>query len=159
MVQGEPQCLWLKTSSEVFLFWYDYIMKYYSPQTSEGPNERFTGKVKLTILFAGEEPSRARMASVHFEPSAHTAWHKHTVGQYIHIVEGSAYVQERGGQLNILQPGDTVYTEPGVEHWHGASPDSEMTHLVVWEAADPDSGKEEITWLEHVTEGEYGQHS
>jgi quercetin dioxygenase-like cupin family protein len=132
-------------------------MKRFTPQTSKGPAERFTGSVYPMIIFTGEEPSRARMASVHFEPGAHTAWHKHAVGQYIHVVEGTAYLQERGGPLSILKPGDTVYTEPGIEHWHGASPDSFMVHIVVWEAPAPDSGQEETTWLEHVTDEEYGQ--
>lgn len=66
------------------------------------------------------------MANVHFEPGARSAWHKHAVGQYTHVVEGTAYVQERGGKLFILNPGDTIYTEPDVEHWQGASPDSFM---------------------------------
>jgi quercetin dioxygenase-like cupin family protein len=134
-------------------------MKRFEPSTSKGPSERFTGNVHPTIVFTGEEPSRARMASVHFEPGAHTAWHKHAVGQYIHIVEGTAYLQERGGELNVLKPGDTVYTDPGVEHWHGASPDSFMVHLVIWEAPDPKSGEEETIWLTHVTDEEYGQRS
>jgi quercetin dioxygenase-like cupin family protein len=97
------------------------------------------------------------MVSVHFEPSARTAWHRHAVGQYIHVVEGTAYVQERGGKLQMLKPGDTVYTESGVEHWHGASPDSFMTHIVVWEAPEANDDQEETVWLKHVTEKEYGQ--
>jgi quercetin dioxygenase-like cupin family protein len=130
-------------------------MKTFKPQTSKGPSERFIGNVHPTIVFAGEEPSRARMASVHFEPGAHTAWHKHAVGQYIHVVEGTAFMQERWGTKNVLKPGDTVYTEPDVEHWHGASPDTFMVHLVVWEA--PQDGGEETTWLEHITDEEYNK--
>lgn len=130
-------------------------MKTFKPQTAKGPAERFTGNVYPTIIFTGDKPSRARMASVHFEPGAHSAWHKHAVGQYIHVLEGTAYMQERDGTLHILKPGDTVYTEAGVEHWHGASPDSFMTHIVVWEA--PDNEQEETTWLQHVTDQEYNQ--
>jgi quercetin dioxygenase-like cupin family protein len=129
-------------------------MKRFEPQTSKGPAERFTGNVHPTIIFAGEKPSRARMASVHFEPGARSAWHKHAVGQYIHVVEGTAFMQERGGKKNVLKPGDTVYTEPGVEHWHGASPDSFMVHIVVWEGPES-SDQEETVWLQHVTNEEY----
>lgn len=132
-------------------------MKVIQPQSTKGPASRFTGNVYPTIIFAGEEPSRARMASVHFEPGAQSAWHKHAVGQYIHVVEGTAYVQERGDKLRVLKPGDTVYTAPGVEHWHGASPDSFMVHTVVWEAPEVQSGEEETTWLQHVTDEEYNQ--
>src|SRR5580704_4542674 len=127
-------------------------MKVFKPQTSKGPSGRFTGSVHPTIVFRGENPSRVGMALVHFEPGARSAWHKHAVGQYIHVVEGVAYMQERGSKLNILKPGDTTYTEPGVEHWHGASPDSFMVHLAIWEAPDPKSNQEESTWLEKVTD-------
>jgi quercetin dioxygenase-like cupin family protein len=128
-------------------------MKSIKPQTSKGPDERFQGDVYPTIILEGEAPSRARMASVHFAPGAHTAWHSHAVGQYIHVVEGTAYVQEKEGERVTLNPGDTVYTGPDIEHWHGASPDSFMVHIVVWEASD--SNEPETKWGEHVTNEEY----
>ncbi len=131
-------------------------MKIFNAQTSKGPATRFTGNVHPTIVFRGEKPSRVGMATVHFEPGSRSAWHKHAVGQYIHVVEGVAYMQERGGKITILKPGDTIYTEPDVEHWHGASPDSFMVHTVVMERPD-DSNQEEITWLELITDEEYNQ--
>lgn len=118
------------------------------PKTAKGPAEWFSGDVYPTILLSGKEPSRVRMASVHFTPGARTARHSHAVGQYLHITEGIALVQERDGDIKILKPGDTVYTAPGVEHWHGASPDSFMVHLAIWEA--PVSGEPETTWGDHV---------
>jgi quercetin dioxygenase-like cupin family protein len=128
-------------------------MKRIQPQTSRGPAERFSGDVYPTIVLTGEDPSRVRIASVHFAPGAHTAWHSHGVGQYLHIVEGTALVQERDGELVTLVPGETIYTPPGVEHWHGASPDTFMVHLAIWEA--PSDGGEETTWGAHVTDEEY----
>ena len=128
-------------------------MKTLQPQTSKGPSEWFTGDVYPTILFVGETPSRARMASVHFTPCARTAWHSHAVGQYIHVTEGTAYVQERGEEKKVLKPGETVYTKPGVEHWHGASPDSFMVHTVVWES--PGTDEPETVWGQHTTDEEY----
>ncbi len=132
-------------------------MKIITPQTSKGPAEWFTGDVYPTIVLAGEEPSRVRIASVHFVPGARTAWHSHTVGQYLHVQEGVAHVQERGERIKILKPGDTIYTAPGVEHWHGASPDSFMVHLAIWEAPSPESDKPETKWGSHVTDNEYSQ--
>lgn len=128
-------------------------MKKIEPKTTQGPSEWFKGIVYMTILLTGEEPSRVRMASVQFAPGAHTAWHSHAVGQHIHVTEGTAFVQERGGEKVVLHPGDTVYTAPGVDHWHGASPDSFMVHQVVWEK--PEDGGEETTWKEHITDDEY----
>lgn len=130
-------------------------MKTISPITTKGSAEWFAGDVYPTIVFVGEAPSRARMANVHFTPCARTAWHTHAVGQYIHVTEGTAFVQERGCEKKVLRPGDTVYTEPGVEHWHGASPDCSMIHTVVWET--PDCEEPETIWGEHVTDEEYNK--
>lgn len=132
-------------------------MKIIKPTTSKGPADWFSGNVYPTIILAGEEPSRVRVGSVHFAPGARTAWHSHAVGQYLHIVEGTALVQERGASVKILKPGDTIYTAPGVEHWHGAPPDSFMVHLAIWEAGN--AGELETNWGKHVTDEEYGQHS
>jgi quercetin dioxygenase-like cupin family protein len=132
-------------------------MKEIKPQTSKGPADWFTGDVYPTIVLAGEEPSRVRMGSVHFTPGAHTAWHSHAVGQYLHIVEGIALVQERGGEMKTLKAGETIYTAPGVEHWHGATPDSFMVHLAIWEAPAPGGGEPETIWGSHVTDQEYGK--
>jgi quercetin dioxygenase-like cupin family protein len=130
-------------------------MEIIHPHTTKGPSDQFTGDVYPTIILSGKEPSRVRMASVHFAPGARTAWHSHAVGQYIHVEEGAAYLQERGSDRIILRPGDTVYTEPGIEHWHGALPDCFMVHKVVWEAPDPNDNTEESTWLEHISDTEY----
>jgi quercetin dioxygenase-like cupin family protein len=43
-----------------------------------------------------------------------------------------------------LHPGDTVYTEPGEEHWHGAAGDQSVAHLAF------SFGKTD--WLEPVDE-------
>jgi quercetin dioxygenase-like cupin family protein len=59
------------------------------------------------------------------------------------------------GDVVTLRPGETIYTDPGVEHWHGASPQSFMVHLTLWEA--PGDGGDETTWGQHVTDEEYGQ--
>jgi quercetin dioxygenase-like cupin family protein len=78
--------------------------------TVKGPTEWFTGDVYFDAYYSGQEPSRARLNLVRFTPGAHTAWHKHAVGQTLHVTEGVGYVQSRGEELIELRPGDTVYT-------------------------------------------------
>ncbi len=104
----------------------------------------------------GDEPSRLRMNAVHFAPGARTAWHSHAVGQTLYVTEGVAVTQERGGEVVTVFPGEAVTCGPGVEHWHGAHPDTLMTHLSIWEAPDPGAGVEESTWGEHVVVDEEG---
>lgn len=117
--------------------------------TTKGPAQMFTGDVYFDVIARGEAPSRLRVNLVRFAPSARTAWHKHSLGQTVHVTDGVGRIQSRGGEVITMRPGDSVYTPPGEWHWHGASPDSFMSHLAMWEDDD-------ATWGDHVTDEEYG---
>ena len=52
----------------------------------------------------------------------------------------------------MIRPGDSVFFEPGEEHWHGASALRFMTHIAMLEV---DEEGRNATWLEHVTDEEY----
>jgi quercetin dioxygenase-like cupin family protein len=120
--------------------------------SKRGPSQLFTGTVWIDTVAHGEDPSRLRALSVHFEPGARTAWHSHPVGQVLHVTEGRGRVQSRGGPVQSIRVGDTVLTPPEEWHWHGASPESLMTHLALQEAG-PDGA--EAKWGDHVSDSDY----
>jgi quercetin dioxygenase-like cupin family protein len=121
--------------------------------TAPGPSESFTGAVYLDTIATPSEPSRLAAASVHFTSGARTAWHSHPLGQTLHVTEGLALCQHRGGPVEEIRPGDTVSFEPGEEHWHGAAPNRFMTHIAMQEADDSGSV---VSWGDPVTDEEYG---
>src|SRR4051812_7667785 len=115
------------------------------PPTAHGPAEMFTGDVWFDVIAPPQAaPSRLKANMVRFSPGAHTAWHSHAVGQTLHITEGVGYVQARGGEVMEVHPGQTIYTPPGEEHWHGATADRFMCHIALWEATADNSP--ETTW-------------
>ena len=57
------------------------IKKNGSQPSVTGPNEYFTGAVRIDPLFQAPEPARVLGVSVTFEPGARTAWHIHPLGQ------------------------------------------------------------------------------
>jgi len=116
-----------------------------------GPGDYFTGDVTIMPLISTPAPARLRGVSVRFAPGARTAWHTHPLGQTIIITAGTGRVQRDGGEITQVQTGDVVYFEPGERHWHGATPDSEMTHIALQEELDGTS----VTWLEQVAGAEY----
>ena len=120
--------------------------------TTKGPADRFSGDVWFDVIAKGEEPSRIRVNTVRFSPSARTAWHAHAVGQTLYVTEGLGLVQSRGGEIVEIQPGDVVVTPPGEWHWHGATPEHFMTHIAMWEA--PAEGAES-DWGALVGDDEY----
>ena len=120
--------------------------------TAKGPAATFTGDVYVTSIYQGQEPSRMVVALVRFTPGAHTNWHRHAVGQTLHVTDGVGLVGTRDGTVIRIRPGDTVICPPDEEHWHGAAADTFMCHLAMLEStADGDP----TTWLEPVTDNDY----
>ncbi len=124
-----------------------------SRSSSEGPKESFTGKVRVEPLFQASAPGRVQGASVTFEPGARAAWHTHPLGQTLIVTAGRGFVQSWGGPVEEIHPGDVVSCPPGEKHWHGATPDSGMTHIAIQEALD---GKA-VNWMEKVSDELYRQ--
>lgn len=115
--------------------------------TAKGPAQWFTGDVFIDTVAQGQGGTPTTVGVVHFTPGARTAWHAHTVGQTLYVLEGEGRVQSRGEEVVTVRPGDVVST-PGQEwHWHGAAPDRFMAHLAVSEGG--------ADWGEHVTNEEY----
>jgi quercetin dioxygenase-like cupin family protein len=120
--------------------------------TATAAAANFTGDVYVTSIYRGEEPSRMIVALVRFTPGARTNWHSHAVGQTLYGTDGVGLVVTRDGTVVRIRPGDTVYTPPGEEHWHGATDATMMCHLAMLErTADRDG----TTWLEPVSDEEY----
>lgn len=116
-----------------------------------GPSDWFTGKVRIDPMFQTEAPGDAAGNLVTFEPGARTAWHTHPAGQTIIITQGRGRVQREGGFVEEVTAGDIVYFEPNEKHWHGASPETAMSHIAIQEAVNGVA----VTWLEHVTDQVY----
>ncbi len=119
----------------------------------QGPSDWFTGTVWVDEVAAGPPPARLNAARVSFAPGARTAWHTHPHGQALHVVSGVGWVQLRGQPARAIQPGDSVWIEPGEVHWHGAAAGRTMVHLAMQNADEQGSS---AVWLEQVTEAEYG---
>ena len=83
-------------------------------------------------------------------PGAKLDWHIHPAGQVLVITEGTGYYQERGKPKQIVHKGDVIKCSPGIEHWHGATPESNFAYFAVTPAQN---GK--TIWLKRVTDEEY----
>ncbi|MGR3315139.1 (R)-mandelonitrile lyase [Roseovarius indicus] len=121
-------------------------------QSTPGPEEYFTGTVRIDPLLAAEEPGRVRGAHVTFEPGARTAWHTHPAGQTLIVTFGRGLVQREGGPIEEISQGDVVWFPADEKHWHGAAPETAMSHIALQESIDGST----VTWMEKVTDDEYG---
>lgn len=119
--------------------------------SGKGPDDWFSGAVRIDPLFQPNEHRRAAAALVTFEPGARTAWHTHPLGQTLIVVSGVGWVQREGGPVEEIRAGDIVWFAPDEKHWHGASPTVAMSHIATQEQLD---GKV-VTWMEKVTDQQY----
>ena len=127
------------------------ITKMDSRPSIKGPQDWFTGAVRIDPLFDANEARRGASATVTFEPGARTAWHTHPLGQPLIIVSGCGWVQREGQGTEAVYPGDVVWFEPNEKHWHGATPTNGMSHIAIQENLN---GKV-VEWMEKVSEAQY----
>jgi quercetin dioxygenase-like cupin family protein len=122
-----------------------------SQPSAKGPEDWFTGAVRIDNLFGANEARRGASSSVTFEPGARTAWHTHPLGQTLIVTAGCGWVQREGGPREEIHPGDVVWFEPDEKHWHGATATTGMTHIAIQENLN---GKV-VDWMEKVSDDDY----
>jgi quercetin dioxygenase-like cupin family protein len=108
----------------------------------------FTGAATVARIDGLVEKPAVNMYRVTFQPAARTAWHAHTGVQLLLVIEGRCRLQKEGEPIQEVAAGGAIRIEPGERHWHGAAPDTAMTHL----ALNIDAATE---WFEKVTDAHY----
>ena len=124
-----------------------------SKPSFKGPEDWFTGAVRVDPLFDANEARRSGAANVTFEPGARTAWHTHPLGQMLIITAGRGWVQRDGGIIEEVHPGDVVWFEQDEKHWHGATATNGMSHIAIQENLN---GKV-VEWMEKVNDEQYSK--
>src|SRR5579862_1334023 len=88
------------------------------------------------------------MDRFYYPPGGHTHWHIHTGEQVLYGESGSGWVRFAGQDRVPIEPGGVVHVPVGLRHWHGARPDTALTHVAVTAGGDTE-------WLGEVTAQEY----
>ena len=124
------------------------------PKGDLAPEAYFTGTAYVKMLVPNDPALNTAVGNVVFEPGARNNWHTHPGGQILIVTQGTGYYQEVGKPIQLLQPGDVVNIQPEVKHWHGASPESEFTHIAI----STNTEKGIVDWLERVTDEQYNSY-
>jgi quercetin dioxygenase-like cupin family protein len=98
-------------------------------QATSEMSETFTGTALRDPVLTGDDVLTVN--SVTFPPGARTDWHTHENGQILIVTSGRGRAATRDGHSTALEPGDVVWFSPGEDHWHGAAPDTVMTHMAI----------------------------
>jgi quercetin dioxygenase-like cupin family protein len=124
------------------------------PKGSRAPAANFTGVVYVSTLVKDALTFNCASSNVTFTPGARSHWHTHAAGQILLVTEGVGYYQEKGQPIRLLRKGEVVQAQPGVEHWHGASPQQGMTHI----SLNVNTEKGIVDWGRAVTDQEYASY-
>jgi quercetin dioxygenase-like cupin family protein len=109
----------------------------------------FTGRVWRTDYVQPEDANALSGSRFLYEPGARSYWHVHEREQVIIAVSGVGLVAWEGlTAAHRLSAGDWWHVEPGVPHWHGATPTAPFAHLAVTAGGA-------TTWLDAVSETDY----
>lgn len=125
--------------------------KYNISQGEPADAKYFTDKEWVKGLVSNDDTFNTLISNVVFEPSARNVWHTHPGGQIFIATEGTGYYEEKGKPIQILNKGDVVKIAPDIEHWHGAAPNSEFTHIAI----NTNTQRGKVEWLQPVTDEEY----
>jgi quercetin dioxygenase-like cupin family protein len=105
----------------------------------------FSGTVLPYVIMPSTDG--VSLNNVTFTPGGRTFWHRHENGQILQVITGRGLVTLEGEAPRVIRAGDVVWIAPGLRHWHGAAPDSPMTHTAI--------SLGETGWEDEVSEADY----
>src|SRR5690554_2514285 len=93
----------------------------------------FTGEVEIQTPISEAEGADVNVGYVHFPKNVRNKFHTHSNDQILIVVKGKGFYKTRS-ESHELKEGDVAWSPAGEEHAHGASTDSEFTHITVTKA-------------------------
>lgn len=120
--------------------------------SAKGTDKWFVGAVRQDSIAKADEWSKNGITVVTFEPGARTFWHLHPTGQRLLVTFGKGLVGTADGRTDVVRAGDYVWCPPNVRHWHGATPETAMSHIALTNQLEKGPSTE---WLEPLSDDEY----
>jgi len=121
------------------------------PKGEKASADYFTGTAWVNVLVPQDETGNYTVGNVLFEPGCRNNWHTHPAGQILIVTDGKGCYQERGKVARMLSKGDVVIIPSNTEHWHGATKDCSLIHIVITNNTKQGA----VKWLEPVNDEDY----
>lgn len=120
------------------------------PKGEKAVTDHQVGTIWLNELSPADSTFSYTISMATFAAGARLHWHSHPGGQVLLYTDGVGYYQERGKPLRTVRKGEIIKCQPGIEHWHGATPASGVTYI-----ATTPTQKGKTIWFKRVTDEEY----
>ena len=101
-------------------------------QVSKDPvnSPLFSGTVTRQTMLTKETSNSFNMGIVNFAKGARNKFHTHTTDQMLIVTAGTGIVATEKEQTTVTV-GDTILIPAGEKHWHGATENSEFSHIAI----------------------------
>jgi 4-carboxymuconolactone decarboxylase len=106
------------------------IVRIAQPAPRPADTPMMIGDVNIQPLVDPSPSGETRVIAVNFAPGARNRFHTHTFDQILVVTAGRGIIATDEGEQEITV-GDVVVIPRSERHWHGATPDSPMTHLAI----------------------------
>ena len=93
------------------------------------PNPIFTGQ-DVTRQLLVPDSKEFSVNVINFGKGVRNKFHAHDSEQILIVIAGEGIVATEKEE-KVVAKGDIILIPPGEKHWHGATPDSEFSHIYV----------------------------
>jgi quercetin dioxygenase-like cupin family protein len=88
------------------------------------------GTITRQVILGPEMDKFMNMAIINFSKGARNKLHTHSSDQVLIVTGGKGIVATENERKTVTQ-GDVIFIPAGEKHWHGATKDSDFSHLYV----------------------------
>lgn len=88
----------------------------------------YGGKVTRQSLVGPDKSKYYNFTIVSFSKGAKNKFHTHTSDQVLYVLSGKGIVATEKGEV-VVTEGDAILIPAGEKHWHGASDESDFSHI------------------------------
>lgn len=86
------------------------------------------GKVSRQSIVSEDISPNFNMVMINFDKGAKNKWHIHDSDQVLLVTAGKGIVATEGEEREV-EEGDIILVSAGEKHWHGATEESDFSHI------------------------------
>lgn len=106
------------------------IIKVSQVPAADAGGRLFTGPVTRQPILMGEASRQFVVSQINFAKGVRNKFHIHNCEQMLIVTAGKGICATEKEEVTVF-PGDVILFPAGEKHWHGATPDSDFSHIYV----------------------------
>ena len=106
------------------------VIKVSQVPATDASSKFFTGPVTRQPIMMGEQSKQFVVNQVNFAKGVRNKFHVHTNEQLLIVTSGKGICATEKEEVTVF-PGDVILFSAGEKHWHGATSNSDFSHIFI----------------------------